>query len=395
MTANDTARRNHDELFPNHRSTLSQTDPELIAYFDDFAFDEVLRHGDLPRSTRLMTQLAALIGMGALGEFRVMLSAALTAGVTPVQVKEIVYQAVPYAGMGRVVDFVHAVNEELVRRGVPLPLPSQSTTTPQTRLEQGRRVQGEIIGAEVLESLYAGSPADELHIQRFLSGNCFGDHYTRTGLDIPTRELLTLSILVAQGGCEPQVRGHVRANLNVGNGRETLIDVVTQLLPYIGYPRTLNALRAIDDIVPPEPQGETSDMARNEDVKDGVVFPAGEPNDRFARYFTGASYLQTLVGDPRFDVSVGNVTFEPGCRNNWHIHHDGYQLLLVTGGEGWFQEAGESARPLRPGDVVEIADGVKHWHGAAKDSWFSHIAITKGTSEWLEPVSDEEYAALG
>jgi len=114
-------------------------------------------------------------------------------------------------------------------------------------MEKGLAVQKQIIGSEVVEKLYANSPHDEMHIQRFLSANCFGDNYARTGIDIPTRELLTLSILVALGGCDPQVKGHVAANLNVGNDRARLIDVVTQLLPFIGYPRTLNAMRAIDE----------------------------------------------------------------------------------------------------------------------------------------------------
>lgn len=139
----------------------------------------------------------------------------------------------------------------LVARGVDLPLPSQSTTTRETRMDKGYAVQAEIIGRERIEGLYANAPADEMHIQRHLSANCFGDTYTRTGLDLPLRELLTLSVLAAHGGCDPQVRGHVAANLNVGNDRTLMIEVVTQLLPFIGYPRTLNALVAIDAVAPP------------------------------------------------------------------------------------------------------------------------------------------------
>jgi len=117
-------------------------------------------------------------------------------------------------------------------------------------MQKGLAVQKKIIGSAVVEKLYANSPQDQMHIQRFLSANCFGDNYTRSGIDIATRELLTLSILVALGGCDPQVKGHVAANVNVGNDRARLIDVVTQLLPFIGYPRTLNALRAIDEVTP-------------------------------------------------------------------------------------------------------------------------------------------------
>jgi 4-carboxymuconolactone decarboxylase len=226
------------------------TDPELIETFDNFAFDEVLRHGNLDARTRLMVQLAAMIASQALGEYRVMVGAALTAGVTPVEIKEIVYQAVPYAGMAKVVDFIHATNEVLTERGVTLPLPGQSTTTPETRAEKGLAVQQQIVGNERVAQLYAAAPADEQHIQRYLSANCFGDYLTRSGVGVPTRELLTFSMLVALGGCDAQVKGHVAANLNVGNDRARLIDVLTQLLPFIGYPRMLNGLRAIDEVIP-------------------------------------------------------------------------------------------------------------------------------------------------
>jgi 4-carboxymuconolactone decarboxylase len=248
MAPNKEARKNHDRLFPGHVSTLAVTDPELIEIFDNFAFDEALRHGCLDARTRLLVQLAALIACQALAEYRVMLGAALTAGVTPVEVKEVVYQAVPYVGMAKVFDFIHATTDALTERGVALPLPGQSTTTPENRAERGRAIQEQIIGSEVVESLYASSPADQGHIQHFLSDNCFGDYYTRTGIDVPTRELLTFSMLVALGGCEPQVKGHVAANLHVGNDRARLIDVLTQLLPVIGYPRTLNALRVVEEV---------------------------------------------------------------------------------------------------------------------------------------------------
>ena len=250
MAPNEQARRNHDELFPGHVSTLAVTDPELIGYFDNFAFDEVLRYGNLDTRTRLMVQLAALIAGQALGEYRVMLGAALTVGVTPAQAKEIVYQAVPYVGMGKAFDFLHATNDVLTARGVQLPLQGQSTTTPDTREEKGLAVQKEIVGADTVDAMYAAAPADEMHLQHYLSANCFGDHYTRTGLGLPTRELLTFAMLIAMGGCEPRAKGHVAANLNVGNDRQTLLAVTTQLLPFIGYPRTLNAVRVIDEIAP-------------------------------------------------------------------------------------------------------------------------------------------------
>ncbi len=251
---NERARKNHEALFPGHVSTLAVTDPELIEVFDNFAFDEVLTHGNpetrLDTRTRLMVQLAAMIAAPALGEYRVMLGAALAVGVTPVEIKEIVYQAVPYVGLARVFDFIHATNAVLGERGVALPLPGQSTTTPATRAEKGLAVQKQIAGAERVDRMYAAAPADEQHIQRYLSANCFGDYLTRGGIDLPTRELLTFSMLVALGGADAQVKGHVAGNLNVGNDRARLIDVLTQLLPFIGYPRTLNGLRAVDEVVP-------------------------------------------------------------------------------------------------------------------------------------------------
>lgn len=253
MAPNERATKYHETLFPNHVSTLAVTDPELIETFDNFAFDEVLRDSKLDLRTRLMVQLAAVIGCQALTEYRVMLGAALNVGVTPTEAKEVLYQSVSYVGIARALDFLHATNDVLKERDVELPLPPQSTTTPETRMEKGLAVQKAIIGSATVEKLYANSPQDQMHIQRFLSANCFGDNYTRSGVDIPTRELVTLSILVALGGCDPQVKGHVAANLNVGNDRARLIDVVTQLLPFVGYPRTLNALRAIDEVTAASP----------------------------------------------------------------------------------------------------------------------------------------------
>lgn len=250
MTISEVPRKNHAELFPGHVSTLKVTDPELIEYFENFAFGEVLRYGSLDSKTRLMVQLASMIVCQALREYRMMLGAALTAGVTPVEVKEIVYQAVAYVGMAKVFDFIHATNDVLTEREIQLPLEGQSTTTPESRAERGLAVQKEIVGADVIDQMYSSASEDEIHFQRLLSANCFGDNYTRTGIDLRTRELLTFAMLISLGGCEPQAKGHAAANLNVGNDRQLLLAVITQLLPFIGYPRTLNALRVINEVAP-------------------------------------------------------------------------------------------------------------------------------------------------
>ena len=245
----ETANKNQEELFPNTKSKLMVTDPELIELFDNFAFDEVLGYGNVDTKTRLIVILGSLIACQALGEYKVILGGALNVGVTPVEVKEIVYQAVPYVGMAKVFDFIHATNEILESRGIKLPLEGQSTTSPETRFEKGLSVQKSIFG-ERIDNMYKESPANQIHIQKYLSANCFGDFYTRDGLDIKMRELLTFSMILSLGGCEPQLKGHVQGNINVGNNKETLLGVVTQLLPYVGYPHTLNAIRCLNEVVP-------------------------------------------------------------------------------------------------------------------------------------------------
>ena len=250
MTISAAARAYHDALFPGHVSTLAVTDPEFVEVFDNFAFDEVIDRGCLDTPQRMRVILAALIALGAVREYGVMLGAALNVGVTPVEAKEIVYHAVPYVGQGRVFDVLHACNEVLTARGVQLPLPGQATTDPATRMDVGRRLRTQIFGAEATDGAYANAPDGQRHIQDFLSGNCFGDHWTRTGLDVATRELLTFAMLTSLGGCESQLRGHILGNVNVGNDKATLVAVVTQLVPWIGYPRSLNALAVLNEVLP-------------------------------------------------------------------------------------------------------------------------------------------------
>lgn len=242
----ETAHRNHEELFPRHESILQKTDPELIEVFDNFAFDEVLAESKLDTKTRVTLILAALIGCQSVNEYKIMVGAALNVGVTPVEIKEVLYQSVPYVGMARAFDFVYATNEMLTDRGVSLPLEGQSTTNSDSRHDKGLAIQKSVFG-EMIDQMYEQSPKDQLHIQRFLSANCFGDYYTRTGLDIKLRELVTLSILVALGGTESQIKGHIQGNLNVENDRSILLDLMTQLLPWVGYPRTLNALKCLNE----------------------------------------------------------------------------------------------------------------------------------------------------
>ena len=230
--------------------SLDMTDPEFVTFYRDFAFGETLGHVRMDRRERLLFQLAATIAVGAAGEFRVLLGAALEVGVEPAQVKEVTYQAVAYVGMARAVDFIVLANAVFRPRGIPLPLESRSTTDPETRREAGLAVQTEIFGAEVVENLASG-PADTHRFGKFLAGNCFGDYYTRDGFSVKQRELITFALLAALGGADSQVASHVTANLNVGNTRGELLDVLTVLVAYIGYPRTLNALAQVNSAAHP------------------------------------------------------------------------------------------------------------------------------------------------
>jgi 4-carboxymuconolactone decarboxylase len=236
----------HERMFPGYESKLLETDPEFIELFDNFAFDEVVNQDDLDDRTRMMAILSVLIGCQGIEEFKAMLSVALTFGVTPVEVKEIVYQSVPYLGIGRVLPFLHAVNEILTTQGVELPLPGQGTTTTENRLEAGIQAQVNIFG-EGMKHFWKSGPEESQHINYWLAANCFGDYYTRNGLDYKQREMITFCFLFAQGGCEPQLISHAAANMRLGNDKLFLIKIISQCLPFIGYPRSLNALRCVNE----------------------------------------------------------------------------------------------------------------------------------------------------
>ena len=221
---------------------IRETDPEFAERFEHFAFEEVPNEEgqQLDEVTRHMAILATLLGCQGIDAFRLELPRALDAGISPVMAKEIVYQAVDYLGIGRVKPFLDAANDILMGRGVSLPLEGQATTTMENRLEKGIQAQVDIFGDGMKEVWKNG------HINRWLAANCFGDYYTRTGLDLAQREMITFCFLAAQGGCEPQLIAHAGGNMNLGNDKDFLIKVVSQCLPYIGYPRSLNAITCIN-----------------------------------------------------------------------------------------------------------------------------------------------------
>ena len=219
---------------------MRKTDPEFAERFEHFAFEEVVKEGgQLPEEKRYLAILAALIGCGGVDAYEEVLPKAMENGVTPVMVKECVYQATDYLGYGRMLPFLRVTNAVLDREGVALPLPGQATTTMEDRLERGVAAQAAIFGEGMNEAWKKGT------VNRWLADNCFGDYYTRNGLDLKQREMITFCFLMAQGGCEPQLTAHARGNLRLGNDSEFLTRVVLQCLPYIGYPRSLNAIACI------------------------------------------------------------------------------------------------------------------------------------------------------
>ena len=223
----------------------------------------------------------------------------------------------------------------------------------------------------------------------------FGEVWSRTDkLGLRDRSMVTITALVSSGITDSSLTYHLQTARKNGITRTEIAEILTQVGFYAGWPKAWAALRLAKDVWTEETEA-ADEKAKFERE---MIFPIGKPNDAYARYFIGQSYLAPVSSE---QIGINNVTFEPGCRNNWHIHHatnGGGQLLVCVAGTGWYQEWGKPARLLHPGDVVNIPAGVKHWHGATADSWFAHLAIEvpgeKTSNEWLEPVTDEEYNKL-
>ena len=218
----------------------------------------------------------------------------------------------------------------------------------------------------------------------------FGGVWSREeALSLRDRSLVRVTALMAQGLGDSSFQFHLMSAKANGITGEEIAEILTHAAFYAGWPKAWAAFRMAKEVWKDEAPGTGR----------GGLFGLGEKNDAYAQYFVGQSYLKPLAREG--GVAAANVTFEPGCRNNWHIHRadkGGGQILLCTEGRGWYQEWGKEARELHAGDAVEIPAGVKHWHGAAKDSWFSHLAVEipgeNASNEWLEPVSDEDYSRL-
>jgi len=219
----------------------------------------------------------------------------------------------------------------------------------------------------------------------------FGEVWSREDkLSLKLRSIVTISALIGKGIVDSSLQYHLQSAKNNGVTKTEMAEILTHIAFYAGWPNAWAAFRMAKDVYANVSEAE----------EHGGFFGLGQENTGYAKYFIGKSYLNPLT-DPAKTVFIANVTFEPSCRNNWHVHHaskGGGQLLICVDGEGWYQEAGKPVQSLKPCNVVTIPAEVKHWHGAKKGSWFSHLAVEvpgeNTSNEWLEPVTDEAYAQL-
>ena len=223
----------------------------------------------------------------------------------------------------------------------------------------------------------------------------FGEVWSREDkLSLRDRSLVTVTALLSQGLVDSSFKYHLISAKNNGITKSEIAEIITHAAFYAGWPKAWAAFRMALEVW----NDDSAALDEMSEHQSKMIFPIGQPNDAFAQYFIGQSYLAPVSTS---QVGIFNVTFEPKCRNNWHIHHadkGGGQILICIAGEGYYQEWGKQALKLKVGDVVNIPVGVKHWHGAAPNSWFSHLAVEvpseNGSNEWLEPVDDEQYNNL-
>ena len=302
---------------------------------------------------------ACLMAQGDLNRLEPAVKAALDGGVTINELKESFSQLYAYTGFPRSLNALGVLAKVLEN-----PQPTWQEGKPWTRpalwdnaqqaFEQGKAVQTRLSGRPFD---YDFCPQDDYYLKAHL----FGDIFAGDQLTPADREIVTVAALMGLDGVAPQLAAHKRGAVNMGNSQQ-LVDELCAWLDSEGY-----TLRS--------------------------AWPKGEPNIAYAQYFVGNSYLAPMEG------GMANVTFEPGCRNNWHIHHGAVQVLVCVSGRGWYQEWGKEAVELKPGVVIAIPEGVKHWHGAAADSWMQHLTYhtdvqPHNSTEWLEAVDDEWYGGL-
>ena len=310
----------------------------------------------------------------------------LEAELTVSQIKEALSQLYAYTGFPRSLNALCVLQRVIGDRqakGVKVILGEDASPLSEDydALKEGTRVQTQLVG-KAFEYEFAQAT------DYYLKAHLFGDIFARDNLTYADRELVTVSALSGLEGVEPQLKAHIAGARNMGVTEEQLQGIVVALAANGLLPEAGRLAKAYDELS----NGEANKPSNGASTQT-FVWPKGKPNSAYAQYFVGQSFLQPYFG------GVANVTFEPRCRNNWHVHHGAVQVLICVSGKGWYQEWGKPAVVLTPGTVIAIPEGVKHWHGATADSWMQHLAIHTqeqpgATNEWLEPVSDKQYNQL-
>lgn len=337
--------------------------------------------------------IAAFTAIGDKKSLQSSLHEGLDAGLAINEIKEVIVQIYAYAGFPRSLNALNtfmAVLKERKQNGindmpgkVPNPLP-----TNKTKLELGTEIQTRLDGAPIKGEVYEFAPA----IDQFLKEHLFWDIFGRDNLNFMTREIATIAALASMGGVDNQLSGHFNVGMHNGLTKGQLNNLVAIIQTKVGQKTGDHAHAVLQRVLNPDSQITTSDKNDIDAESAGAIFPKGEKIAN--NNFIGNAWLKSLVdNDIIYHMQVGNVTFEPGARTNWHSHPGG-QILLAIGGTGYYQEKGSPKRLLQKGDVVKCPPDIAHWHGASADDEFIQIAITppdKGPAIWLQPVTDEDY----
>ncbi len=328
-----------------------------VPEMDDDDDDEEVAKVFLTPKQQSIALIASYTASGDLYNLKSAVKDGLTKNdMTVNEIKEVMIQLYAYCGFPRSLNALEVLMEESKNGAYMVGPEGEPLDKSVNKNKLGTKRQTKLVGKKVKGEIYTFAPA----IDAYLKEHLFADIFSRGILTDQEREITTIAALSSMEDVTSQLLAHIQIGKNTG----------------------LN-------------QGQIDEILKMSKSANQPVFGLGEPNTAYAKYFVGQSYLQPLSKE---QVHISNVTFEPKCRNNWHIHHKGGQILLVTEGRGWYQEWNKEPRELKKGDVVNIAPEVKHWHGAAKDSWFTHIALSvpaeNASTEWLEEVSDEEYNKL-
>ena len=329
--------------------------PILLITVSIFGGENTMAQNTLSAKQQSIAASAAYAALGDQQSLKKALADGINQGASVNELREVLVQSYAYCGFPRSLNALATLMQLAEEKSLDTSAPK--STPLDNALATGTENQTKLVGSEVKGKLFDFAPA----IDEYLKSHLFGDIFSRSDIDWQTRELATVAMLAAREGVESQLNAHIQIAKHNGLTDEQIKEVLL-----------------------------IASKARAENI----LFGMGEKNP-YGKYFIGQSYLQPINKE---GVPMFNVTFEPKCRNNWHIHHKGGQILIAVSGRGWYQAWGEEARELNPGDVVNIPPETKHWHGAAKDSWFTHIAVEipseGGSTEWLEPVADEEYNKL-